>query len=92
MQEKRILVLVNGSKETFENGVLGSCISVFAEDIARVIIEDRGAHLGKWISVVNYDGASSSIPIRDAEKAVDIYKKIVLFLVNTEKVHYAFSE
>ena len=91
MEEKRIIVLINGSEAAFKSGLISGGITVFAEDVARVILEDRGGESGKWITVVNKDDKGTSL-VLPRESAVEKYKAIIRFLVSSEKILYVFSE
>lgn len=91
MEEKRIIVLINGSEAAFNSGIISGCITVFAEDVARVIFEHRGGDFGKVLTVVDKDDKSTSLALPPAS-AVEKYKAIIRFLVGSEKVLYVFSE
>lgn len=91
MEEKRIIVLVVGSKEDYDNGRAFYCTSIFSHEVDCVWLERKpdGKHL---LTVMRRNGKNVDITIENETQAASAYSSILKFLVNSEKLLHVFSE
>lgn len=89
-KEKRILILASGTAEQYTAGHCEHAISVYAHDIARVILRKEAET--PIISIVNNQGMGFDFAVSGGQFAFNTYDGILRFLVGTEKLFCVFSE
>lgn len=95
MEEKRIIVLVEGTKEDYESGRAICCTTVWVHEVDCAWFERKHEAPNAYkylITIYTRNEKRGAIAIKNEKQAAAAYSSILNFLVGSEKILHVFSK